>query len=149
MKKILVTFSLLLALGTHFQSCTNLDERIYSSISSDEFFTTEEEFLMSAGRIYSHLFGYTHYYNIWETITVSTDEALSLQREGGQWLDGGVWRDLHAHTFTPQHDNIRQAWEFLFTGISLCNQILYEFSQATLDFPVKESMIAEIQTMCA
>lgn len=147
MKKIIIALSLMAVLGT--QSCTNLDENIYSSIPSDSFFTTEEEFLMSAGRVYSHLLGYTHYYNIWGTITVSTDEALSPQREGGQWLDGGVWRDLHAHTFTPQHDNIRQTWDFLFTGISLCNQILYEFSQATLDFDVKENMIAEIKTMRA
>ena len=147
MKKIILVITILLALGN--QSCTNLDETIYSSIPSDKFFTTEEEFLMSAGRVYSHLLGYTHYYNIWGTITVSTDEALSPQREGGQWLDGGVWRDLHAHTFTPAHDNIRQTWDFLFTGISLCNQILYEFSQSTLDFDVKENMIAEIKTMRA
>lgn len=149
MKKIIIAFFLLAMMSTQFQSCTNLDEKIYSSIPSDEFFTIEKEFLMSAGRVYSHLLGYTHYYNIWGTITVSTDEALSPQREGGQWLDGGVWRDLHAHTFTPQHDNIRQTWDFLFTGISLCNQILYEFSQATLEFPVKDSMIAEIKTMRA
>ncbi|MDR1720574.1 MAG: RagB/SusD family nutrient uptake outer membrane protein [Dysgonamonadaceae bacterium] len=144
MKKILV-----IAMALSVFSCTNLDETIYSSIPSDKFFTTEEEFLMSAGRVYSHLLGYTHYYNIWGTITVSTDEALSPFRQFNQWDDGGVWRDLHAHTFTPAHDNIRQTWEFLFTGISLCNQILYEFSQATLDFPVKESMIAEIKVMRA
>jgi hypothetical protein len=145
MKKIL---SIVLAVSI-FTSCTNLDETIYSSIPSDKFFTTEEEFLMSAGRVYSHLLGYTHYYNIWGTITVSTDEALSPFRQFNQWDDGGVWRDLHAHTFTPAHDNTYQTWSFLFTGISLCNQILYEFSQATLDFPVKESMIAEIKVMRA
>ncbi|MDR0603484.1 MAG: RagB/SusD family nutrient uptake outer membrane protein [Bacteroidales bacterium] len=144
MKKILIiVFTLSIV------SCTNLDETIYSSIPSDKFFTTEEEFLMSAGRIYSHLLGYTHYYNIWGTITVSTDEALSPFRQFNQWDDGGVWRDLHAHTFTPSHDNIYQTWSFLFTGISLCNQILYEFSQATLDFPIKNSMIAEIKVMRA
>ncbi|MDR2125536.1 MAG: RagB/SusD family nutrient uptake outer membrane protein [Prevotellaceae bacterium] len=145
MKKILITTVFILS----FFSCTNLDETIYSSIPSDKFFTTEEEFLMSAGRVYSHLLGYTHYYNIWGTITVSTDEALSPLREFNQWDDGGVWRDLHAHTFTPAHDNIYQTWDFLFTGISLCNQILYEFSQSTLDFPVKENMIAEIKVMRA
>lgn len=149
MKKIIIALLLLAAVGTPFQSCTNLDERIYSSIPSDQFLTTEEEFLMSAGRVYSHLLVYTHYYNIWGTISVSTDEALSPQREGGQWLDGGVWRDLHAHTFNPQHDNIRQTWEFIFSGISLCNQILYEFSQSTLEFSIKDNMIAEVKTMRA
>jgi hypothetical protein len=144
MKKILI-----IGLTLSIFSCTNLEETIYSSIPSDKFFTTEEEFLMSAGRVYSHLLGYTHYYNIWGTITVSTDEALSPFREFNQWDDGGVWRDLHAHTFTPVHDNIYQTWSFLFAGISLCNQILYEFSQATLDFPVKNSMIAEIKVMRA
>ncbi|MEA5128352.1 MAG: RagB/SusD family nutrient uptake outer membrane protein [Proteiniphilum sp.] len=146
MKKILFTLSVFVL---SICSCTNLDETVYSSIPSDKFFTTEEEFLMSAGRVYSHLLGYTHYYNIWGTITVSTDEALSPLRQFNQWVDGGVWRDLHAHTFTPAHDNIRQTWDFLFQGISLCNQILYEFSQAKLDFSVKESMIAEIKVMRA
>jgi hypothetical protein len=144
MKKIIIIVFTLSIFG-----CTNLDETIYSSIPSDKFFQNEEEFLMSAGRVYSHLLGYTHYYNIWGTITVSTDEALSPLREFNQWDDGGVWRDLHAHTFTPEHDNIRQTWEFLFTGVSLCNQILYEFQQATLDFPVKNNMIAEIKVMRA
>lgn len=149
MKKILMFLASLAIGSTSFVSCTDLSEETYSVIPSDEFFNNEEEFLMSAGRIYAYLVRYTCYRCIWGTITVSTDEGVSPLREGNQWVDDGVWRDMHAHTWTPDMQDLETIWEFLFGGISLCNQILYEFDQSSLDFPEKESLIAEVIVMRA
>lgn len=149
MKKILMFLASLAIGSTSFVSCTDLSEETYSVIPSDEFFNNEEEFLMSAGRIYAYLVRYTCYRCIWGTITVSTDEGVSPLREGNQWVDDGVRRDMHAHTWTPDMQDLETIWEFLFGGISLCNQILYEFDQSSLDFPEKESLIAEVIVMRA
>lgn len=149
MKKILMFLASLAIGSTSFVSCADLSEETYSVIPSDEFFNNEEEFLMSAGRIYAYLVRYTCYRCIWGTITVSTDEGVSPLREGNQWVDDGVWRDMHAHTWTPDMQDLETIWEFLFGGISLCNQILYEFDQSSLDFPEKESLIAEVIVMRA
>lgn len=103
---------------------------------------------MSAGRIYAYLVRYTCYRCIWGTISVSTDEAVSPLREGNQWVDDGVWRDMHAHTWNSQMQDLQTIWEFLFGGISLCNQILYEFDQSSVDFEAKPSLVAEV-LVCA
>ncbi|MFR6634757.1 MAG: hypothetical protein ACLUQ6_07980 [Alistipes onderdonkii] len=125
MKKIVSILSTIFLLSATLSSCTDLEENPYSSIPSDEFFNNEEEFLMSAGRIYAYLVRYTCYRCIWGTISVSTDEAVSPLREGNQWVDDGVWRDMHAHTWNSQMQDLQTIWEFLFGGISLCNQILW------------------------
>ena len=85
MKKIVSILSTIFLLSAILSSCTDLEENPYSSIPSDEFFNNEEEFLMSAGRIYAYLVRYTCYRCIWGTISVSTDEAVSPLREGNQW----------------------------------------------------------------
>lgn len=148
MKKIVSILSTIFLLSATLSSCTDLEENPYSSIPSDEFFNNEEEFLMSAGRIYAYLVRYTCYRCIWGTISVSTDEAVSPLREGNQWVDDGVWRDMHAHTWNSQMQDLQTIWEFLFGGISLCNQILYEFDQSSVDFEAKPSLVAEV-LVCA
>lgn len=149
MKKIVSILSTIFLLSAILSSCTDLEENPYSSIPSDEFFNNEEEFLMSAGRIYAYLVRYTCYRCIWGTISVSTDEAVSPLREGNQWVDDGVWRDMHAHTWNSQMQDLQTIWEFLFGGISLCNQILYEFDQSSVDFEAKPSLVAEVLVMRA
>jgi len=149
MKKIILAISMLIFAGANCCSCTDLEEHPYSKIPSNEFFNNEEEFLMSAGRIYAYLVRYTCYRCIWGTIEVSTDEAVSPLREGNQWVDDGVWRDMHAHTWKPEMQDLQTIWEFLFGGISLCNQIIYEFDQTSIDFETKPNLIAEVLVMRA
>ena len=43
----------------------------------------------------------------------------------------------------------KRSGEFLFGGISLCNQILYEFDQSSVDFEAKPSLVAEVLVMRA
>lgn len=149
MRKIFLFFASLTIGSASMVSCTDLSEETYSVIPSDKFFNDEEEFLMSAGRIYAYLVRYTCYRCIWGTITVSTDEGVSPLREGNQWVDDGVWRDMHAYTWTPDMQDLKTIWEFIFGGISLCNQVLYEFDQSSVDFDGKAGLEAEVIVMRA
>ena len=101
MKKIVSILSTIFLLSATLSSCTDLEENPYSSIPSDEFFNNEEEFLMSAGRIYAYLVRYTCYRCIWGTISVSTDEAVSPLREGNQSA-GAEASDVTANTATAE-----------------------------------------------
>ena len=56
---------------------------------------------------------------------------------------------MHAHTWNSQMQDLQTIWEFLFGGISLCNQILYEFDQSSVDFEAKPSLVAEVLVMRA
>ena len=45
--------------------------------------------------------------------------------------------------------DLKTIWEFIFGGISLCNQVLYEFDQSSVDFDGKAGLEAEVIVMRA
>lgn len=55
MKKIVISALLAVCTGNCFQSCTNLDEDVYSYIQTDDFFKNEQEMVMNIGRIYDYM----------------------------------------------------------------------------------------------
>ena len=46
-------FAIVMILATFNQSCTNLDEELYSQVTPENFFQTEEEILSAMGAAYS------------------------------------------------------------------------------------------------
>lgn len=80
-------------------------------------------------------------------MTISADEAICPFREGNLWWDNGVWIDLHSHNFHSHVNN--NAWDFIFGGVALCNQILYMIEESPVDFASKPSLIAEVKVMRA
>lgn len=141
---------LCLSVGCLFiQSCTNLDEKVYSSIPADEFFKNENEVIMNVGRAYTHLTSYINHWNVWGTLVISSDEGMCPYRETNLWWDNGVWIDLHRHNFHSQSGNLNNCWSFIFDGVTLCNQILYQLDESPVDFPTKKNLLAEVKTLRA
>ena len=130
------------------QSCTNLDEKIYSTVPADEFFKNEDEMIMNVGRAYTHLTSYLSPF-IWGSLLICTDEAICPYRETNLWWDNGVWVALHKHNFNPQLGNLNDCWSFIFDGITLCNQILYQMDESSVDFPTKKNLAAEVKILRA
>ncbi len=147
MKKIIIAAVAALGLGITMPSCTDLDETVYSKISSDDFFNNEAEMIMSIGRIYDYMKQYTHYFNMWGANEIASDEAICPFREGNLWWDNGVWVDLHTHNFYPRLDNY--SYDFITGGISLCNQVLAQIEESTFDFDGKDALVAEVKVMRA
>jgi hypothetical protein len=58
---------LILALGFSAvaPSCTNLDEELYSQVSADNFFQTEEELVSALGAAYTSLYGFAGNGTVW------------------------------------------------------------------------------------
>ena len=52
--------------------------------------------------------------------TVSSDEAAVTQK-GGDWYDGGVWLNMHRHTYTAASGPLNGTWSQLYQGITECN----------------------------
>lgn len=147
MKKFITAVTTAAIIGLSAPSCTDLDETVYSKISSDDFFNNETEMIMSIGRIYDYMKQYTHYFNIWGANEISSDEAICPFREGNLWWDNGVWVDLHTHNFYPRLDT--QAYDFITGGISLCNQILAQIEESPVEFSGKDALTAEVKVMRA
>lgn len=60
---------------------------------------------------------------IYDISTLTTDEAI-IPTRGGDWYDGGLWKSLYLHTFSPGTQPIEGAWNYLYKVIVLCNQAI-------------------------
>lgn len=147
MKKIILIITALFLLPVF--SCTNLDEEIYSSVPLDAFFTSEKDVLMNAGRAYTKLQRFPEEFSLWTLIEMSSDEMVAPARDDGWVWDGGRWNELHTHNITPNNKILTLAWEFVFGGISACNEVLYSTEASSITFDAKDRIIAEIKILRA
>lgn len=61
---------------------------------------------------------------------VTTDETLVPTR-GTDWGDNGIWRTLHAHTWSPTHQYILNTWNNLNQNVFRATQIIDPLSNAS------------------
>ncbi|MBT9395413.1 RagB/SusD family nutrient uptake outer membrane protein [Hymenobacter sp. NST-14] len=135
-----------LALLLTAAGCTDLDAPIESEYTPSNFLTTPEQFIAASGPVYSQMRGEIAkaYWNLQE---LSTDEAVIVARNGN-YYDGARYQQLSLHTWNPQNQFVRVAWEWGFSGISTCNRTLALF-QNTPDGAFKTQFTAELRTMRA
>lgn len=147
MKRLIVFLVGLILLG--FQSCTKLDETTYSNIPIDKFFRTEQEVLMNAGRAYTKLQPYPEEFSLWTLTQIASDEMVAPGRDDGFVWDGGRWHQLHTHQVAPTNKILTLAWDFVFGGISACNEVIYATELSPIQFAGKEKIVAEIKILRA
>src|SRR5512138_2736361 len=125
--KVLQSYSLIVLLV--LASCTNLDEKVYSDIPLDEFFRTEQDVLMNAGRAYTKLQPYPEEFSLWTLDEMSADELVAPARDDGWVWDNGRWDEIHTHQISSTNKILTLAWQQVFEGIAACNEIIYETEQ--------------------
>lgn len=104
-------------------SCTDLDVDIKSQYT--EFPTSEraaEAISADVYAAYRSALGYNH----WMVQTLSSDEAVSVAL-GTDYYDGGRFRELHVHNWTPDNAILPGIWNAAMTGINLSNNVLTIF----------------------
>ena len=110
-----------------FQSCTDLEETIYEDITSDNFFSSEGDYYSVLVNAYGNLRPFLwNYFNISQ---VTSDETIVPTR-GGDWGDGGVWRELHQHNWTPTNGHIVGLWNDINKGLAQTNQFIFDLEAA-------------------
>ncbi|MCK7558335.1 RagB/SusD family nutrient uptake outer membrane protein [Chitinophaga sedimenti] len=127
-------------------ACTDLDVPVESELTSSNFPTTQEGFAAASGPAYTQLAS-IYAVEYWRMQELSTDEAI-IPARGGNYNDGGQYRDLHKHTWTADHTNINGCWKWGYSGINKCNSILVLFERAP-DGAAKQTALAEIRVMRA
>jgi hypothetical protein len=55
--------------------------------------------------------------------TVSSDE-MAIGQKGGDWFDGGIWLQMHRHTFDAAHPALNDTWNNAYGGIGQANLAL-------------------------
>ena len=58
---------------------------------------------------------------LYDLNTFTADEAI-LPTRGGDWDDGGLWRNLFTHNWGTNNDLIIGTWDYLYGVIVQCNQ---------------------------
>jgi len=141
-----------LLLMTFNQSCTNLDEDLFSQVSADNFFKSPDEFISALGAAYTSLYFFAGHNSYLSGQEVSSDEIVIPQR-GGDWFDGGIWLRTATHTYTPNEDFVNNAWNDLFAGVNTANRLIFQFNKLVADGSVPQaqadSFIAELRTLRA
>jgi starch-binding outer membrane protein, SusD/RagB family len=118
---------ILLAVAAFSQSCTKLDEKLYSEITPDNFFQNDAQFVSALGAAYTKLGNYASG-EVYQLNELTTDEMVTPTR-GSDWDDGGNWRRLHLHSWKFEDNAVGAAWDFGYTGINTANRLIYQVAQ--------------------
>ncbi len=141
--------ALLILIG--MAACTNLDETVYSETTTKTFYSSAEEVTANYLKPYTRLY-VTSSLAHWICGELSSDCAAWPQK-GKHGYDGGKWQQLHYHTWTPEHHEIKGAWNNTYQAIGYCNEFLnniesVDVSKMNLPVPI-EQMKAEMRALRA
>jgi starch-binding outer membrane protein, SusD/RagB family len=123
MKRKMILRSLFLSSIIALSSCTSLDEEILDGqgvVKGDATTVNTSALLISA---YEGLREFQAQGQMFAMDEMSSDAMVGPTR-GGDWDDNGAWRQLHTHTWGPDHVEVKNAWITLLSNVYKCNQIL-------------------------
>lgn len=144
----------LLFLGLN--SCTDLDENLYSELNKSNFYNNKTEVLQAALRPFTHMqawlapTGQNGYYYHAE---LSSDQVAWPQK-GRHGYDGGDHFRQHYHTWTANESRMRTAWVLMWTGLGYVNAAimdLQDIDNAAIDISDTEmaAILAELYVLRA
>ena len=123
--KSMVTGLLALFTAT-FYACTDLDETIYSELSTQNFFNNKTEVMQAALRPFTHMQAWlapTGQNGYFYHAELSADQ-LAWPQKGRHGYDGGDHFRQHYHTWTDNENRMRTAWTLMWTGVGYVNSAL-------------------------
>jgi hypothetical protein len=151
MKRIIIKFIALNIIfsGLYLSSCTKLEDKNYSLIIASEFNPSPADVGALLAPAYSSWRGVIwdpEWSGWWIANEVTSDEIAITAKPYG-WVDDGVHREMHEHTWGPENYYIVFAWKQPYTGVSNCNRLMYQIESGQL--PKDEAMIAELKVLRA
>ena len=124
MKKIILGF--MAAVMCFSTACTDLTPEVYGDVTSDNYFTTPEQFSNLIANAYAQMigeYGYVYREGYWSMQEYTTDEVV-IPTRGTDWYDNGVPIAMHQHTWTFNTRDINNGWSFAYGGTAKCNNVL-------------------------
>ncbi len=112
-----------------FWSCTDLEEVPFGVITPDDFFQTDDEILASVMPVYNSL-GKARWSDGIPHLQDVAADAIVVPTRGGDWDDGGKWRELHQHTWTSVNNPVNMGWVDAYTGIARANATIEALSKS-------------------
>lgn len=144
MKKIKI-FAIIFTIALSFanQGCTNLDEEVYDKLPVDQYGTKSSEINSLIAPMYRTMKN-LYPSNFFLLSECSADMAITPTRKGGDWWDGGQFKELRLHSWTQGTSLVRDSYNSAMNAISTCNKI-YSMIEENAAITDKESILAEIR----
>ncbi|WP_010662995.1 RagB/SusD family nutrient uptake outer membrane protein [Marinilabilia salmonicolor] len=104
-------------------SCTDLDETLYSELNKGNFYNNKVEVLQAALRPFTHMqawFAPTGQNGYYYHAELSSDQ-LAWPQKGRHGYDGGDHFRQHYHTWTSNEGRMRGAWSLMWSGVGYVN----------------------------
>lgn len=148
-KKILVfLLGALVSVG-----CTELYHTSYDEVISEQFEPTEKDIPALIGSAYTQWRAcMLDFDGVWRYQEITGDQVIIPARPNG-WVDGGLYRRAHEHTWTETENWTRGLWTRMYTGITNCNRLIDQINSGYIPISggqeVVSALIAELRTLRA
>jgi starch-binding outer membrane protein, SusD/RagB family len=150
MKKALRIIGAFIFMTLFSVSCTDLEEKVYSSIVRENFYQSANDIYAVLAMPYQRISEWnagnpaSNPQAEWPVGSIlglnemSADQVTLAQKWIG-WDEGGVYTRIHRHTWTPSESVIYQAWNLVFKSIGFCNNAIEDLSALNYaDFGLSE-----------
>ena len=131
-------------------SCTDLDEKVYSEVLAKDYKPTEKDIPSLIGPVYAvmrpMMMGWQGYFDVQEE---SADAIVTPARPNG-WNDGGTYQRMHRHEWTSEQWQPWNLWLNCYTGITNANRVISQIESGKIEVTKgKEELLAELRTVRA
>ena len=124
----------LLAISLSFTSC--LDETPKDQIPESEIYDSANSLYVNAvASLYNYIGAHEEgeglqgtCRGVYDYNTLTTDEAI-IPIRGGNWYDGGLWKNMYDHTWTATDTDLYNVWKYLYKVIVLSTKSLETIDQ--------------------
>lgn len=141
---VYITALLAIALGT--ASCNkDLNEKLYTDVAASSYNYTDA--YAATGVAYLNmrdLLSHTNYLMMQET---SSDELVQPANASG-WDDGGIYKQMHFHTWTSLTPQVGNLWNSLYAGVINTNRVISQLRADKIPTPkgvTKASLVGEMR----
>ncbi len=124
MKKLTIYLALIMLIGLLAVGCTNLDEEVYSQLPMDSYGTTPSEINSILAPIYLRLRDFNCVGSPAPKENC-TDMSVTPTRRGGDWWDGGAYKEMTMGMWTPKTSAAINIYNTSYSRINNFNQIIY------------------------
>ena len=131
--KICNYISAVLILSSGLLACNkDLNETLYSDVSAGSYKYTDA--YAATGAVYVNLRNLTSHTNYLMMQETSSDELVQPANASG-WDDGGIYKQIHLHTWTSLTPQVSNLWNTLYGGVLNANRVISQLRDGKIPLP--------------
>jgi len=133
-----------LTLGT--TACNDMLEEVnYGNPTMEEMMSDPAKVALVVDQAYAELKFVHDHWGYWGVNLLTSDEGMCPTREGGDWNDGGYWRNLNTHNWNKMADAFENVWKNTVSGAVLCNKVIANLNEYNPEG--KDAKIVEMEVL--